>query len=114
MNGIIDHFCSGSFLRVGHLPFLVCVESAQLSLGFMHLQNLSYFGSSYYSHAVFDDSCNKIGAALKSLGEKSCEIKGGGQQMAAMMLMLVNSMMAVHFKNLLVLTALQPFVGRHL
>ena len=25
---------------------------------------------------------------LKSLGEKSCEIKGGGQEMAAMMLML--------------------------
>ena len=30
----------------------------------------------------------KNGAALKSLGEKSCEIKGGGQEMAAMMLML--------------------------
>ena len=33
-------------------------------------------------------SCEK-GAALKSLGEKSCEIKGGSQQMAAMMLMLI-------------------------
>ena len=32
----------------------------------------------------------KKGAALKSLGEKSCEIKGGGQQMAAMMLILIN------------------------
>ena len=32
----------------------------------------------------------KNGAALKSLGEKSCEIKGGGQEMAAMMLMLIN------------------------
>ena len=30
------HFCSGSFLRVGHFPFL---ESAQLSLGYTHLQN---------------------------------------------------------------------------
>ena len=30
----------------------------------------------------------KNGAALKSLGEKTCEIKGGGQEMAAMMLML--------------------------
>ena len=32
----------------------------------------------------------KNGAALKSLGEKSCEIKDGGQEMAAMMLMLKN------------------------
>ena len=31
----------------------------------------------------------KKGAVLKSLGEKSCEIKGGGQQMAAMMLILI-------------------------
>ena len=31
----------------------------------------------------------KKGADLKSLGEKSCEIKGGSQQMAAMMLMLI-------------------------
>ena len=30
----------------------------------------------------------KNGAALISLGEKSCEIKGGGQELAAMMLML--------------------------
>ena len=30
----------------------------------------------------------KKSVALKSLGEKSCEIKGGGQEMAAMMLML--------------------------
>ena len=27
---------------------------------------------------------------LKILGEKSCEIKGGSQEMAAMMLMLIN------------------------
>ena len=32
----------------------------------------------------------KNGAALNSLGEKSCEIKGGGQEMAAMMLILKN------------------------
>ena len=32
----------------------------------------------------------KNGVALKSLGEKSCEIKGGGQEMAAMMLTLIN------------------------
>ena len=36
-----------------------------------------------YLHA-----CGQKGAALKSLGEKSCVIKGGGQQMAAMVLML--------------------------
>ena len=35
-------------------------------------------------------SCEKNGAALKSLGEKSCEIKGGSQEKAAMMLMLIN------------------------
>ena len=33
-------------------------------------------------------SCKKNGAALKCLGEKSCEIQGGGQEMAAMMLIL--------------------------
>ena len=32
----------------------------------------------------------KNGAALKLLGVKSCGIKGGGQEMAAMMLMLIN------------------------
>ena len=32
----------------------------------------------------------KKGVALISLSEKSCEIEGGGQQMAAMMLMLIN------------------------
>ena len=32
----------------------------------------------------------KNGAALKSLGEKSSEIKGGGQELAAMMLILIN------------------------
>ena len=31
-----------------------------------------------------------MSAALKSLGEKSSEIKGGGQEMATMMLMLIN------------------------
>ena len=41
----------------------------------------------------------KIGVALKSLGEKSCEIKGDGHQMVAMMLMLI------------ALTSLQPFDG---
>ena len=38
-------------------------------------------------------SCAKLsknGAALKCLGEKSCEINGGGQEMAAMMLLLKN------------------------
>ena len=34
-------------------------------------------------------SCEKMVRPLKSLGEKSCEIKGGGQKMAAMMLMLI-------------------------
>ena len=33
-------------------------------------------------------SCKKKSAALKSLGEKSCEIKGGSQEMDVMMLML--------------------------
>ena len=32
----------------------------------------------------------KSGAALKSLDENSSEIKGGGQEMAAVMLMLIN------------------------
>ena len=31
----------------------------------------------------------KKGVASKSLGEESCEIKGGGQQMAAVMLILI-------------------------
>ena len=31
----------------------------------------------------------KIFAVLKSLGEKSCEIKGGNQEMAATMLMII-------------------------
>ena len=35
-------------------------------------------------------SCEKNGAALKSLDEKSCKIKDGGQKMVAMMLMLIN------------------------
>ena len=35
----------------------------------------------------------KKGAAFKSPGEKSCEIKGGGHEMAAMMLMVI------HFNN---------------
>ena len=35
-------------------------------------------------------SCKKKSAALKSLGEKCCEIKGGDQEMAAIMLMLKN------------------------
>ena len=35
-------------------------------------------------------SCKKKSAAFKSLGEKSCEIKGGGHEMAAMMLMIIN------------------------
>ena len=35
-------------------------------------------------------NCEKGVALLKNLGEKSCKIKGGGQQMAAMMLMLLN------------------------
>ena len=37
----------------------------------------------------------KSGTALKSLGEKSCEIKGGGQEMAAIMLMLKKLIMAM-------------------
>ena len=45
---------------------------------------------------------------LKFLGEKS---KGGGQEMAAMMLIL---RMVCTVKNLLALTSFQPFVGRHL
>ena len=34
-------------------------------------------------------SC-ETGVALKSLGEKSCELKGSGQEMAAKMLMIIN------------------------
>ena len=47
-----------------------------------------------YSPVIDDSHKNsqavKKGVALKSLGLKSCEIKGGDQQMAAIMLMLIN------------------------
>ena len=47
-----------------------------------------------YIHVVLYPHKNsqavKKWCGLKSLGEKSCEIKGGGQEMAAMMLMLIN------------------------
>jgi len=33
--------------------------------------------------------CKKCGTAFKSLDEKSCEIKGGGHEMAAIMLILI-------------------------
>ena len=56
----------------------------------------------------------KKGAILKSLGGKSCEIKGGGQQMAAMMITLIKFNNGCALQNLLVLTSLQPFVGHHL
>ena len=38
----------------------------------------------------------KNGVALKILGEKSCEIKGDGQEMAVMMLMFKKLIMAVY------------------
>ena len=45
----------------------------------------------YYVYPHKNSQAVKKGAALKSLGEKSCEKqKGGGQQMATMMLMLIN------------------------
>ena len=44
---------------------------------------------SLYTTAQKQPSCEKR-CGLKNLGEKSCDIKGGGQQMAAMMLMLIN------------------------
>ena len=48
----------------------------------------------------------------KHLSEKSCYIKGGSQQMAAKILMLINFNNGyVHY---IALTSLQPFVGRHL
>ena len=57
----------------------------------------------------------KKSVALKSLGEKSCEIKGGGQEMAAMTLMQKNfNNGCVHCNHLLALTSLQPFLGHHL
>ena len=42
-----------------------------------------------------ESSCEKIGVALNSLGEKSCEIKGSSQEMAAIMLKLINLVKAV-------------------
>ena len=42
--------------------------------------------------------------AFKSLVENSCEVKSGGQEMVAIMLMLIN----------VPLTSLQPFLGCHL
>ena len=44
----------------------------------------------FYIYPHKNSQAVKNGAALKSLGEKSCEIKGGSQEMAAMMLMLIN------------------------
>ena len=41
-------------------------------------------------HPLKNSQAVKKNVALKSLGEKSCEIKGGGQEMVAMMLMLIN------------------------
>ena len=78
------------------------------------LQNLSYF-SSLYSHAVFDNSRSKGEKLIIKANHFCCEIKGGGQQMAAMMLMLINfNNGCVHCYSLLALTSLQSFVGRHL
>ena len=45
------------------------------------------------SHTIYiyiSSQAVKKGVALKSLGENSCEIKGGSQQVAAMMLILIN------------------------
>ena len=42
-----------------------------------------------YSYLHKNSQAVKKGVALKSLGKKSCEIKSGGQEMAAMMLMLI-------------------------
>ena len=57
----------------------------------------------------------KKSAAFKSLGEKSCEVNSGDQEMAATMLMLINFNNAhSHFLNFFALTSLQPFLGHHL
>ena len=53
---------------------------------------LEYFSLHNLISAVVEICTNsqavKKGVALKNLGKKSCEIKSGGQEMAAMMLML--------------------------
>ena len=46
--------------------------------------------NSQYSYPHKNSQAVKNSATLKRLGEKSCEIKGGGQEMAAMMFMLIN------------------------
>ena len=54
----------------------------------MHLFNCNI---PVYIHPLKNSQAvKKKSAALKSLGEKNYEIKGGGQEMAAMMLMLIN------------------------
>jgi len=52
----------------------------------------------------------KSGAAFKSLGEKICEIRGGGHKMAAMMLMLIKFLIMIlcALIKLSTLTPLQP------
>ena len=52
---------------------------------------LEYYKKNYENSLSTQNSqFVKNGVALKSLGEKSYEIKGGSQEMAAMMLMLIN------------------------
>ena len=48
----------------------------------------------------------KNDAALKILGEKSCKIKGGGQELAAMMLMLINFNNACEFFSINIIAAI--------
>jgi len=43
--------------------------------------------------------CKKSGVAFRSLGKKSCKIKGGGHEMTAMMLMLINFLIMTVYIN---------------
>ena len=45
---------------------------------------------SLYIYPYKNSQAVKKWCGLKKLAEKSCEIKGGGQEMAAMMLMLIS------------------------
>ena len=56
----------------------------------------------------------KKGATLKSLGEKSGEIKGGSQQMAAMMLILINFNNAQPLLKFISANIIAAIVDRHL
>ena len=88
--------------------FLDCGSSTHYSPAYL-LFLIKHFALILKRLATMLYTAVKNGAALKSQGEKSCEIKGDGQEMAAMMLMLTAKFVSIN-----TLTSLQPFLGCHL